>query len=89
MPDLVVYGLGGMPLTPAPGADVQTNGQVSGTLPWGGQSSFTSSDWTVTVTEFNLGTNENSFVLSVVQVPTPGAAALLGLGGLVLTRRRR
>ena len=89
MPDLVVYGLGGMPLTPAPGADVQTNGQFSGTLPWGGQSSFTSGDWTVTVTEFNLGTNESSFVLSVVEVPTPGATALLGLGGLVLTRRRR
>jgi MYXO-CTERM domain-containing protein len=27
--------------------------------------------------------------LSYVQVPTPGALALLGLGGLALVRRRR
>ncbi len=88
MPDLVVYGADS-PLTPAVGAGVQTNGQFSGTLPWSGAGSFTSGDWTVTVTAFTANTTDGTFTLTVTQVPAPGAAALLGLGSLASMRRRR
>ncbi len=89
MPDLVAYNFNGTVMTPAVGALVQTNGQFSGTLPWGGQSTFTSGDWIVAVTELNFATSENTFVLTVRQVPTPGAAAIMGLGGLMAAARRR
>ena len=89
MPDLVAYSFNGALLTPAVGAQVQTNGAFSGTIAWGGQSSFTSGDWTVSVTELNLGSSESTFVLTVRQIPTPGAAAIMGLGGLMAAGRRR
>lgn len=38
---------------------------------------------------FTAGTNAGTYDLAVTFVPAPGAAALLGLGGLVATRRRR
>ena len=37
----------------------------------------------------SLTQRENTFGFRVVQVPTPGAAAMLGLGGLLAARRRR
>ncbi|MFA6046689.1 MAG: PEP-CTERM sorting domain-containing protein [Phycisphaerales bacterium] len=38
---------------------------------------------------FTPGTNSGTYDLAVTFVPAPGAMALLGLGGLVATRRRR
>jgi sulfatase modifying factor 1 len=39
---------------------------------------------------YNFTTREDQFLgVRVVQVPTPGAAAMLGLGGLLAARRRR
>jgi hypothetical protein len=47
--------------------------------------------WTLSVTDAFTGDvgRLNSFELNFTVVPTPGAAALLGLGGLVMGRRRR
>jgi len=38
---------------------------------------------------FSPGTNAGSYELAITYVPTPGALALLGLGGLITGRRRR
>jgi MYXO-CTERM domain-containing protein len=48
-------------------------------------------DWTLTVTDAAAGDVGVVFAwgFTVRNVPTPGAGALLGLGGLVATRRRR
>ncbi len=85
-PDLVVYG-STMPLTPAAGTLVQTNGQFSGLTPYSGATSFTIGDLTVSVTGYTFnGQSSGTFELTVV--PPPASAALLGLGALAIRRRR-
>jgi hypothetical protein len=86
LPDLVTYG-SSMPLTPAAGTLVQTNGQYSGLGAYSGATSFTIGDLTVSVTGFTFANGSGTFELTVV--PAPSAAALLGLSGLMLIRRRR
>lgn len=48
-------------------------------------------NWTLTVRDFVSQDTGNvvGWSLDITTVPTPGAAALLGLGGLVIGRRRR
>jgi hypothetical protein len=48
-------------------------------------------DWTLSVTDSSGGDTGtlNAWGFTVRNVPTPGAAALLGLGGLFAARRRR
>jgi uncharacterized protein (TIGR03382 family) len=43
----------------------------------------------VTGAAFNSLTGADEAMLWTYQIPTPGAAALLALGGLVVSRRRR
>jgi hypothetical protein len=86
IPDLVTYG-STSPLTPAAGTFVQTNGQFSGLGTYSGATSFSIGDRTVSVTGFTFSNGSGTFELTVV--PAPGAAALIGLGGLLGTRRRR
>ncbi len=38
---------------------------------------------------FSPGTNAGTYELAITYVPTPGALALLGMGGLIANRRRR
>lgn len=86
LPDLVTYG-STAPLTPAVGTLVQTNGQFSGLGAYSGATTFTIGDRTVSVTGFTFSNGSGTFELTVV--PAPSAAAMLGLSGLVATRRRR
>ena len=48
-------------------------------------------DWTLTIQDFGGGDvgTLNAWGFAVTNVPTPGAFALLGLGGLAAARRRR
>lgn len=88
-PDLVVYG-SNTPLTPALGALVQTNGQFSGTVAYGGNTSFTIGDRVITVTQFTHSPNGlGTFRLNVTPVPAPAGLGALAAAGLIATRRRR
>lgn len=85
-PDLVVYGTT-MPLIPAAGTLVQTNGQFSGLTAYSGATSFAIGDLSVSVTGFSFdGQASGTFELTVV--PAPASAALLGVGVLAARRRR-
>jgi MYXO-CTERM domain-containing protein len=88
-PDLVVYG-SSSPLTPVAGALVQTNGVFSGTVAYGGNSSFVIGDRIITVTAFDsIGNGSGRFTLNVTPIPTPGGVGVLALAGVVAARRRR
>lgn len=64
-------------------------GFISG--PLGGFNPFTPGDYTVTIAASDLATSASlgSATAIIRVVPAPGAAALLGLGGLMVARRRR
>lgn len=88
-PDLAVYG-STSPLTPLLGSLVQTNGQFSGTVAYGGNNSFTIGDRVITVSAFNTsGNGSGSFTLNVALIPAPTSLGVLGLAGLAAARRRR
>lgn len=69
-----------------PGFDGATLAAGSYTLVTGGYNTIFASTLSGTHTP---GTNAGNYDLSISYVPAPGAMALLGLGGLVATRRRR
>lgn len=87
-PDLAVFG-SNTPNTPGAGVLVQTNGQFSGTTPYSGATSFTIGDRTVSVTGFTFTSTAGAGTFRLTVVPSPAGLAMLGLGGLVLSRRRR
>ncbi len=88
-PDLVVYG-STSPLTPIDGAQVQTNGQFSGTVAYGGNNTFTIGDRVIAVTEFTATGNGNgTFTLTVRAVPSPAGLGVLAAAGGFACRRRR
>lgn len=88
-PDLAVYG-GASPLTPLLGSLVQTNGQFSGTVAYGGNSSFTIGDRLITVSAFNSnGNGSGTFTLNVTPIPAPAGMGALALAGVIASRRRR
>lgn len=88
-PDLAVYG-GASPLTPLLGSLVQTNGQFSGTVAYGGNSSFAIGDRVITVSAFNSsGNGSGSFTLHVALIPAPTSVGVLAAAGVLAVRRRR
>jgi len=91
LPDLVTYGYTNVPLALNPGALVQTNGRLSGTLPYSGATSVNIGDYSLTVTGLGIVVNGNSntFQITMTQIPAPGAGAMLALAGLAAARRRR
>lgn len=70
-------------------------GGANGINPWGTIAGITAAAkwmWYPTAGDgdpLDGGSNEGEMLIFRVAVPAPGAAALLGLGGLAMTRRRR
>jgi hypothetical protein len=93
-PDLVGYTPGTGALTPVAGAQVQTNGQFSGTVPWSGASIYNDGLFDISFTQFTFvnTAGTGTFQLQVTSNPTPEPTALAPLalaGAITIPRRRR
>lgn len=76
----------GSPLSVAPGVGAGNFSEDTGSfLPTGIDVSSISAEWDFSLSSFDSATGTSTFTI----VPAPASAALIGLGGLAATRRRR
>ncbi len=88
-PDLAAYRVNGTFAFASPGVLVPTLGASSPVTAYSGATEFQSGLFKVTLTSFTFSGLAGSITLNVSTIPTPGAAAVLGLGVLGVSRRRR